>query len=143
MEKFMFKFKDCNKDEQITLLLNLAEKLYPYFSKDEYKLLAKHIAKTCREWEKDKMISPDELYEFIGSGEAEYNSVVQEKSEGYDSELWDCYIYIVAYVCKIAYKYDHQVYVPQPIAIVDDSCYEVIKEICQDIKILPSSVYNE
>jgi hypothetical protein len=42
----MFEFKDYNKYKQITLLLNLAEKLYPYFSKDEYKLLAKHITKT-------------------------------------------------------------------------------------------------
>ncbi|MDR2099877.1 MAG: hypothetical protein LBP40_03490 [Campylobacteraceae bacterium] len=82
------------------------------------------------------------MYESIGSREAEDISVVQEKSEGYDSVLWDCYIFFVAYVCKISYEYDHQVYVPQPIEIVDDSCYEVIKEICQDIKILPSSVYN-
>ena len=57
----MLEFKDCNKDEQITVLLNLAEKLYPYFSKDEYKLLANHVTKTCRKWEKDKIIPPVRL----------------------------------------------------------------------------------
>jgi hypothetical protein len=141
-EKFMLEFKDCNKDEQITVLLSLAENLYRYFSKDEYKMLAKHITETCREWEKDKIISPDELYKFIDSGGDEDISVIQEESESYDIELWDCYIYIIAYVCKIAYEYDNQVYVPQIIESVDDSCYEIIKEICQNIKILPSGIYN-
>jgi len=138
----MLEFKDCNKDEQITVLLNLAEKLYPYFSKDEYKLLANHVTKTCRKWEKDKIISPDELYKFIDSGGNEDISVIQEESGGYDIELWDCYIYIIAYVCKIAYEYDNQIYVPQIIENVDESCYEIIKVICQNIKILPPSVYN-
>jgi len=41
-----------------------------------------------------------------------------------------------------AYEYDNQIYVPQIIENVDESCYEIIKVICQNIKILPPSVYN-
>lgn len=138
----MLDFKSCNTEKQITILLDLAKKLWPHFSKEEYKSFAQHVIVICEEWNNSKKISPDDIYKFIDGGENEDISIIQEDSEGYDTDLWDCYIYIVAYINKIAYEYDKQIYVPQIIETVDDSCYQKVMDICKNITILPPDFFS-
>lgn len=138
----MFEFEKCSKHQQVSMLLNLAEKLCLYFRKDEYRILANHIIKICREWERDKSILPDDLYDYIDGGGDEDISIIQEESEGDDTKIWECYIYIVSYICKLAYEYNNEVYVPQIIEIIDEYCYTKIKEICQNIAIWDNGIFT-
>jgi len=130
----MLHLSKLTRNQQASLFLVSTEIVIKHFSKDEYKSISSNALKQCWKWMENKSISADSLCDLIDSYEDGDIVYIQETvAEEDDVSIFNCVIYTIAFICKIAYEYEGAKTFPQAIEIVDFDKYENIKSICSSL----------
>ncbi|MCR5124302.1 MAG: hypothetical protein K6B43_03800 [Treponema sp.] len=136
--EFTERFEKLSDDEKCACLIALCESILPKLADLGGAKFASDVLEKCRQWLESKNVEADYLYSLL---ESENDiCVFQFLNDEKDSEkenVLQCLSTALAYIILLAYRFENQVYLPEPIECVDSETVEYL--FCHFQKLCPNS----
>lgn len=131
-------FEKLSDDGKAACLIALCESIAPKLSDSDGAGFASEALEKCCQWLKSKNVEADYLYSLLDSEDG--NCVFQflnDEKDGEKENVWNCLSVALSYIIFLAYRFENQAYLPEPIECVDSDTIEYF--FCQFQKICPNS----
>lgn len=136
--EFTERFEKLSDDEKCACLIALCESILPKLAGSGGAKFASDVLEKCHQWLKSRNVEADYLYSLL---ESENDICVFQFLDGEkDAEkenVFQCLSTALSYIILLAYRFENQVYYPEPIECVDSETVEYL--FCHFQRLCPNS----
>ena len=136
--EFTERFEKLSDDEKCACLIALCESILPKLAGLGGAKFASDVLEKCRQWLESRNVEADYLYSLLESEDdiCVFQFLANEKDSEKENVL-QCLSTALSYIILLAYRFENQVYLPEPIECVDSETVEYL--FCHFQKLCPNS----
>lgn len=112
-----------NEENKCIFAIKLAQKASSYLQESNVHSLINKAIEVALKWEYIGENIGEILYNFLDNEENGFTLFQEMEEDEKNINAWNCIIYSLAYVSRVAYEKDGVKYFPEPIEAVDDDVF--------------------